>query len=124
MPNEIMLNPMQVESEIIRLSGVLEERVSDYSSNIQAAAEAEAAWKRAFAQAMIDVIASAGGTRMTVAEREARVELLTTDDHRTHLVCAALAKATKESLNALDSQINALRTLAANQRHMIGGPGA
>jgi len=113
-----MMNPQQVEFEIIRLSSVLEDRVSDFTRNIRAAAEAEADWKRAFATAMIQVIESHTGSRMTVAEREARVELLTADEHRDFLVAQAVAKSTKESLAALDSQINALRTLAANHRHM------
>lgn len=113
-----MMNPQQVELEIIRLSNLLEDRVSDYTLVIRVAAEAEAEWKRQFAIAMIQVIESHAGTRMTVAEREARVELLTADQHRDFLVGQAVAKSTKESLSALDSQINALRTLAANHRHM------
>lgn len=116
--NEFPLNPQQVEIEIIRLSELLETRVSDYTGAIRAAAIAEADWKRAFAVAMIQVIESSTGTRMTVAEREARVELLTSDAHRTYLITGATAKSVKESLNALDSQIRALQTLAANHRHM------
>ena len=113
-----MLNPQQVEAEIIRLSNMLEDRVSDFTRVIRAAAVAEAEYKRSFAVAMIQVIESHTGTRMTVAEREARVELLTADNHRDYLVAQAVAKSVKESLNALDSQIRALQTLAANHRHM------
>ncbi|MCJ7725649.1 MAG: hypothetical protein MUP76_04590 [Acidimicrobiia bacterium] len=118
MPDHQMLNPMQVESEIVRLSDLLEDRASDFTVAIRAAAEAEANWKRDYAIAMIQVIESATGTRMTVAEREARVEIMTTDQHRTYLITSATAKSVKESLSALDSQINALRTLAANHRAM------
>ena len=117
-PNDYPLNPMQVETEIIRLSSLLEERVSDYTRAIRDAADAEANWKRDAAIALLDVINSYTGTKMTVAEREARVEVMTTDGHRAHLMTAATAKSIKESLNALDSQIRALQTLAANHRHM------
>jgi hypothetical protein len=121
MPDQFMpMNPVEVESEIIRLSSLLEDRVSDFTRVIRQAAESEANWKRDYAIAMIDVIQSHTGTRMTVAEREARVEMMTTDAHRAYLVDTAVAKSVKESLSALDAQINALRTLAANHRHMGG----
>lgn len=117
MPSDfIPMNPQQVEAEIMRLSSMLEDRVSDFTMNIRAAAEAEADWKRSFAVAMLDVIESATGGRMTVAEREARVEVMTSDQHRMYLITTAVAKATKESLSALNSQIEALRTLSANHR--------
>lgn len=117
MPSDfIPMNPLQVEAEIMRLSSLLEDRVSDFTQAIRAAAEAEAEWKRSFAVAMLDVIESATGSRMTVAEREARVEVMTSDQHRVYLITTATSKAVKEALNALGSQIEALRTLSANHR--------
>lgn len=118
MPEHVMLNPAQVEGEIVRLSDLLEERTSDFTVAIERAARAEARYKYRAAQCLLEVIAEASGTRTTVQEREARVAVLTADEHSTYLIDTATAKSVKESLTALRAQIDALRTLAANHRAM------
>jgi len=119
MPAHNHLNPMQVESEILRLSTLLEDRVSDFQTAIVRAAEAEARYKFRSAQVMLEVIEQFPGRSCTVAEREARVEVATADEHATALITEATAKSVRESLSALRTQIEALRTLAANQRSMM-----
>jgi hypothetical protein len=116
MPSHNHLNPVQVESELVRLSNLLEERVSDYQTAIVGAAEAEARWKYRTAVVMLDVIAQFPGRSCTVAEREARVEVETADEHASALITEATAKSVREALTALRTQIEALRTLAASQR--------
>jgi phage shock protein A len=113
------LNPMQVESEILRLSNLLEERVSDFQTAITRAAEAEARFKYLYARAMLDGFEQFPGRAHTVAEREARVEVECADAHAAYLITDATAKSVREALTALRSQIDALRTLAANQRSMM-----
>lgn len=111
-----VLNPYQTESEILRLSNLLEERVSDFTTAIVRAAEAEARFKYRSAQVMLEVIAAYPGRSCTVAEREARVEVEVADEHAAYLITEATAKAVRESLTALRTQVEALRTLAASQR--------
>ena len=119
MPDDfIPLNPMEVESEIIRLSNVLETRTSDFTHAIRRAAEAEARYKYRCAQVLLEVIDRYAGVRTTVQEREARVEMETADEHAAYLIDTAMAKSVKEALTALRAQIDALRTLAANHRAM------
>lgn len=110
------LNPVQVEQEILRLTNLLEERVSDFETAIVKAAEAEARWKYQAAVKLLEVIGETAGTRTTVQEREARVEVATADEHASYLITAATAKSVREALSALRTQVEALRTLAANQR--------
>jgi len=110
------LNPMQVESEILRLSSLLEDRVSDYQTAIVRAAEAEARWKFVSAKTLLEVIEQYPGRQHTVAEREAHVEVATCNEHAACLITEATAKAVRESLTAIRTQIEGLRTLAASQR--------
>ncbi|RKY15435.1 MAG: hypothetical protein DRQ55_19530, partial [Planctomycetota bacterium] len=108
MPEHIALNPMQVEAEILRLSNLLETRTSDYTHAIRRAAEAEARYKFRSATVLLEVIARFAGTRTTVQEREAHVEIATTNEHTAYLIDTATAKSVKEALTALRAQIDAL----------------
>ena len=109
------LSPMQIGSEIARLVEVLETRTDEYAGLMEKAAAAEAQFKRAYAEAMLDVI-SASRPKATVSEREAQVEMYVNDERETHLIMDAAAKSCKESLHSLRVQLDALRSLGANIR--------
>ena len=86
-----MINPTDMDAEIIRLSEMLEERVEDFAQASSAAAEAEAHYKFRFARTMLDVINNASG-KMTVQEREAKVDVAVQQEHRDFLTTREAAK--------------------------------
>jgi len=86
----------------------------EYDDLADAAAEAEADFKRAQATATIDI--ADAGLKMTVGEREARVEMISNDAYRTHLVATARRNAKREYLQTLRAHLDALRTLNASIR--------
>jgi hypothetical protein len=112
------LNPTDIDAEIIRLSERLETTAETYSAVIEAAAKAEAHYKYRAAVVLLEIIGAAHGRKSTVQEREARVEVAVTEEHESYLLTAATAKAVKESLYAIRTQLDSLRTLAANIRQM------
>jgi len=109
-------NPAQVAHEIARLSEMLEERTGEYRDDIEEAAKLSATLKGDYARAMLTVIASSNGGRMTVAEKDARVEVEVNNERIIAEVSEAKAKATKAALDSLRVQIDALRSLGANLR--------
>lgn len=124
MPDDfIPLNPLQVETEIQRLSNLLEQRVSDYTHAIRRAAEGKARYEFRFATIMLEVIQECENRRTTAAEREAHVTVRVADEHSAMLISDSAAKSAKEAIAALRVQIDALRTLAANHRALGGAPG-
>jgi len=108
-------NPAQVAHAIANMMDELEEQTAVYRGDIEQAARSSAAYKRAWAQSMLSVIASSSG-RMTVAEREAHVEIATNDDRVVAEVHEAQAKATREALNSLRVRLDSARSLGANLR--------
>ena len=83
---------------------------------IRAAAEAEARYKFVSAQTLLSVITEYEGRRTTVQEREARVEVAIANEHSAYLITQATAKSVRESIGAIKTQIEGLRTLAASAR--------
>lgn len=108
------LNPGQVAQEIARLTETLESTTEQYAIDIREGAEKQARFKGAYATAMVTVIAD--GTKRTVAEREALAEMHVNDQRVIADIADAKAKATREALTALRTQIDALRSLGANLR--------
>ena len=111
MPGLDPSNPAQVAHEIARLTEMLEERTGEYRDDIEEAARLSAALKGDYARAMLVVIASSHGNRMTVAEKDARVEVKVNTDRIIAEVAEAKAKATKAALDSLRVQVDALRSL-------------
>jgi hypothetical protein len=109
-------NPTAIAFAIAELSDKLEEATDQYAIDIEQAAKSDAMFKRLWAEAMLEVIASAGGTRMNVAEKEARVEVMVNDFRVIAEVHEAQAKATKELLNSLRVRLDSCRSLGANVR--------
>lgn len=108
-------NPTAIVFAIAELSDKLEEATEDFAENIERAAISDARFKRVYAEAMLAVI-DGSSSRMTVAEREARVEVMVNDQRVISEVHEAQAKATKELLNSLRVRLDSCRSLGANVR--------
>lgn len=111
-------SPSQVADAIARMCDALEEATDTYRADIERAARSGAAYRLAWAEAMLAEIGNTSGSsrRITVAEREARVEVATNDDRIVAEVHEAQAKATKELLNSLRVRLDSARSLGANLR--------
>lgn len=109
-------SPLEVESDLDRITSMLEQAVGEYEGIITAAAEAEADWRACEARAIVALADS--GRKMTVPERDARAYVMSLDEHRAYLLMEATAKGRREFMAALRSQIAALQTLAANRRQV------
>lgn len=117
--SERLLTQADIEKEIMRLSDALEEETYRYANVSDSAAEAEAEYKLVHARATIKVADENRGDRqVTVNEREALAHSAASDQFRRSNVQAAAAKASREHLLSLRSRLDALRTLAANVRHL------
>lgn len=109
-------SPLEVELDLDRVTQALEEAVGEYQQMMVDAAEAEANWREVDARSQVALADS--GTRMTVAERDARAHVMALDEYRVHLLMEARAKSRREYLASLRTQVAALQTLAANRRQL------
>lgn len=107
------MSQVSVEQEILRISGLLDHQVGEVAKRARAAAEAEVAWKLAYARHSL--IAEG----KTVGERDAAALLECEDELKAHKYADAVLLAAQEAGRSLRAQIDALRTLAANQRAAI-----
>lgn len=112
-----VLTQVEVEERICNVLEALEERTHDFDDLAKQAAEAEADYRRIAALTMLAVIDR--HQKMTAQERTARAEATTVDAHRRYLLTRAARDSCRESLVSLREQLNALRTLAANQRALV-----
>ena len=111
-------SPAEVADAIARMVDHLEHITGQYRDDIELAATSGAAYKREWAMSMLSVIASGTGRKMTVAEKEAMVEVETNELRVVADVNEARAKATKEALNSIRVALDSLRSLGANLRSM------
>jgi len=100
-----------VEERIIRLSDVLEEETERYADLAEQRAEAESDYKYRHSRALVE---QAG--KIPVATKDAVAHLRASDDYRRWKILEAREKATQQKLIAARSQLDALRTVAANVR--------
>lgn len=107
------MSQVSVEREILRISGLLDHQVGEVAKRARAAAEAEVAYKLAFARHSLIVDGK------TVGEREAAALLECEAELAAHKGADAVLLAAQEAGRSLRAQIDALRTLAANQRAAI-----
>lgn len=107
------LSQVSVEREILRISGLLDHQVTEIAKRARNAAQSEADYKLAYAKALI----VAGGK--TVADRESEALIECEDLYRARLAADAVLLAAQEAGRSYRAQIDALRTLAANQRAAI-----
>lgn len=106
-----MLTQADTERRIIYLTDVLDEQTALYADLAEQRAEAEAAYKYRQARALVE---QAG--KVSVAMKEAVAHLRGAEEYRAWKVLEARERATQQKLTALRSQLDALRTIAANVR--------
>ena len=103
-----------VEDRIMALTDNLERRTYEYESIAREAAEAEADYREKKAHAAIAMIVAHKGS--TVAEREARADLMVRDEQRRYLLTKASRDSAREHLTSIRGTLDALRTLSASVR--------
>lgn len=106
------ISQVEIESEIIRLSSMLEDETESFERLAQDGAEKEARFKSAWAKEYL----SAKGS---IKEREAWADYKLEDQIMDVKIAEALVKSKRERLSSLRTSIDALRTLAANVRAQV-----
>jgi hypothetical protein len=102
----------EIEAEILRLSGMAEKVTHELRKRGEAAAEAEALYRREYAQAYL---ASEG----TVGERDAQATLAVQDVYLERKRAEAILDAAKEAGRNYRAQLDALRSINANLRPLV-----
>lgn len=102
----------QVEEEIYRLSNRLGQITAEVAEAAEAEARAEVAYKRKAARTWLELRSHKG----TVPEKEAEVLDRCGDEFEAMKVAEAIYRACQESGRNVRSQLDALRTVAANAR--------
>lgn len=118
-PGQRVITAVEVESEIMRLSDGMDDELSVLVDVAQAAAEAEYAYKVGYAQAVLKAanVAGSGRNGLTTVDERENMALRDSDSLlRAHLVADVLYEVAREKLRTMRSQIDALRTIAANIR--------
>jgi len=108
------LSLVEVEERIQRVMDAMEEETEEYDDIARSAALAEAEYRRQSAYALLAVIEH--GDKMTVAERQARADLMSHDAHKDHLIRQATRNSKREHLQTLRGILDSLRTLNASIR--------
>lgn len=108
----VTLTPAHIDAEIGRLSDILESKTNEFAVLARAAAESEVAHKTARAKALL----TSNGRSSDL--REAEADAATEDQHLKRKIDEAVADACREAMRSLRTQLEALRTLAANLREM------
>ncbi len=103
------IDQVGVEAEINRLSQLLEEETEVFEQLAKDAAETEAAYKKAW---WADFLHAEGPQK----QRESMAGYKNAQLHEDALVADALKTAKRERLHSLRTQLDALRTIAANVR--------
>jgi hypothetical protein len=116
------INPMaqiEVENEIRRLSGELNEQTQENAVAAEEAARADVEYDLAKARALLQVPRIRDGEKLTVAEREAIALVTVGSEYEDARLTEAIYKATQERGRNLRTQLDALRTIAANVRAAV-----
>jgi hypothetical protein len=108
------VTPAAAEAELRRLARKLEERTDALAGLLRTAAEADVAYKLAYARALLR---AAGDT---VSEREAAATLAVADELRDRKTTEAVADACREAVRSLRDQLSACQSLNANTRYAAG----
>lgn len=108
------ITQVEIEGEIMRLSGLCERVTHEIAKRAMAAATADAAYKRAHASAYL----LAEGT---VGVREATADLECADEFLERRTTEALLMSARSAGENYRSQLSALQTLASNIRALVSG---
>jgi len=102
-----------IESELLRLSALLETRTNDIAVNAQRNAVADVAYKRTHAIALLEV------DGRNAEEREARAHQQVLAEYEAKRISEALLVSAQEAARNIRAQLSSLQTLAANQRALV-----
>jgi len=109
------ITPASVESEIMRLSALLEQATQLTARRARAEATAYVAYKSAFARAIVDP--SCDGRNRE--EREAKATLRSLEELDAHRQADALLTASQEAGRNIRQQLSALQSINGNLRHLL-----
>ena len=110
------VNPAEIESELLRLSGLLEERTEELAKHSQVAAETEHAYKLAEGRALIEL----SKQKVTADVRKALALVGTAELHESRLLAAAVRDSAQEACRSLRAQLSALQSINGNYRGITG----
>jgi len=102
-----------LEAEMRRLSGLLDQATSKIAYRETRAAQAKVEYEIAYAKRLLQVEAK------TVDERKAIATVDTADEYMRFRVAEAVARAASEAARNFRAQLSAVQTVSANQRYMI-----
>jgi len=108
------LSQVEIEDRIQSVIESMERATEEYDDLAHDAAVAEADYRKHTAMATLAVIQH--GEKMTVGERDARVDVMTADAHKDHLIKQAARNSRREHPQTLRAHLDALRTLNASVR--------
>lgn len=106
------ISQVDIEEEILRFLGMLEEETEAFERLTEDAAKKEAGYKAEWAKAYL----SAQGS---IKEREAWADYQLADHAMQYKIAEGLVKAKREKLSSLRTGLDALRTLSANVRIQV-----
>lgn len=109
------LSQVEIEQEIVRISALSERAVTELARRAVSAAEADAAYRVAHAQAYLMT------SGKTVNERESQAMLECADERLAAKIAEAMVLGATEAARSYRAQLSALQTLASNQRALITG---
>ena len=114
-------SPQAIEQEILRLSGLLDLATSKIANRARKSAETDVTYKVAFAQATLKAHHNASDQpkKPTVAEIEAYATVECQQEYRDKRNAEATLLSAQEASRNIRSQLDALRSLAANQRFLL-----
>lgn len=110
-----MLTPAALEDELRRVAKKLEAQTDDLAPLLQSAAEAEVAYKLAYARALL------GAEGKTVGDREAEATILTERQYTDRKIKEAVADACRESVRSLRDQLSAVQSVNRNVLESLKG---
>jgi hypothetical protein len=106
------ISQVEVEQEMLRLVDLLESRTEDFEQLSLDNAIKEARYKAEWAKSYLSHTGS-------IKEREAWADVKMQDVAMESKIAEALVKSGRERLSSIKTQIDALRTIAANVRNQV-----
>lgn len=112
MRNGKPISQIEIEEELIRLIGMLEEETEAFEILAEDAAKKDALHKANWAKEYL-------GAKGSIKERESWADYKMADESFDYKIAEALVKSKREKLTSLRTSIDALRTLNANVRSQV-----